>query len=74
MELLTGETGVSRRVTLSGMEETRPSLVKRALAAVILIAAAYVLLKLVIGFVTAIAGTVVAIVAVVAIIWAIRVL
>ena len=50
------------------------SLVRRGLAVVVLIVAAYVLLKLVIGFVTAIAGTLAVILAIVAIIWAIRTL
>jgi hypothetical protein len=50
------------------------SLARRGLAVVVLIVAAYILLKLVIGFVTAIAGTVAIILAIVAIIWAIRTL
>lgn len=51
-----------------------PSLGKRALALLVLLAAAYILLKLVVGFVTAIAGTIVVILAIVAIVWAIRIL
>ncbi len=47
---------------------------RRALALVILLAAAWILFKLVIGVVAAVAWVVVAVVAVVAIIWAIRVL
>ena len=59
------------------MEETRSrssSLARRALAVLVLGVAAYVLLKLAIGFVMAIAGTIAVVVAIVAIIWAIRVL
>ena len=59
------------------MEETRSrssSLARRALAVIVLGVAAYVLLKLAIGFVMAIAGTIAVVVAIVAIIWAIRVL
>jgi UPF0716 family protein affecting phage T7 exclusion len=58
------------------MEKTSTggSLARRALAVVVLVVAAYILLKLVIGFVTAIAGTVVIILAIVAIIWAMSVL
>jgi len=47
---------------------------RRALALVILLAAAWVLLKIVIGVVTAIAWTVVTVLAIVAVIWALRVL
>jgi len=50
------------------------SLGKRALAIVVLALAAWILLKLVIGVVTAIAWTVAVVLALVAIIWAIRVL
>ena len=59
------------------MEETRSrssSLARRAIAVLVLGVAAYVLLKLAIGFVMAIAGTIAVVVAIVAIIWAIRVL
>lgn len=47
---------------------------RKALALVILLAAAWILFKLVIGVVAGIAWLVVAVLAVVAIIWAIRVL
>ncbi|MEA2271939.1 MAG: hypothetical protein QOI98_647 [Solirubrobacteraceae bacterium] len=50
------------------------SLGRRALAVVILVGVAYLLLKVVIGIVTAVAGTVVIVIAVIAAIWAIRVL
>ncbi len=50
------------------------SLGKRALAFVVLLAVAWVLLKVVIGVVTAIAWTVVVVLAIVAVIWALRVL
>ena len=52
------------------MEETGPSLLSKAVAAVVLLFAAWLLLKFVIGFVAAIAWTVVGVLAVVAIIWA----
>jgi len=55
-------------------EQTGSSLTRRAIAAVVLVAAAYVLFKLVIGFVAAIAGTIAVLVAIVAIVWALRVL
>jgi hypothetical protein len=56
------------------MEETRPSLAKRALAVVILAVAAYLLLKVIIGFVAAVAWIVVVVVAIVGILWALNTL
>ena len=56
------------------MEDARPSLAKRALAGLVLVVAAYVLLKLVIHVALAIATVVVVVLAIAAIIWAIRVL
>ncbi len=50
------------------------SLGKRALAVVVLLVAAWLLLKVIVGFVTAIAATVAVVIAVIAVIWAIRVL
>jgi DMSO reductase anchor subunit len=50
------------------------SLARRGVALVVLIVAAYVLLKIVIGVVTALAGTIVVIAAILGIIWAIRTL
>ena len=47
---------------------------RKAIALVVLLIAAYVLFKLVIGFVAAIAWVLVVVVALVAVIWAIRVL
>lgn len=47
---------------------------RKLLAVAVLVAAAYVLFKLVLGFVAALAWVVVAVVAVIAVIWAIRVL
>jgi hypothetical protein len=47
---------------------------RRALAVVILVGVAYLLLKVVIGIVTAVASTIVIVIAVIAAIWAIRVL
>jgi hypothetical protein len=51
-----------------------PSLGVKAIAVVVILVAAYILLKLVIGVVTAIAYPLIAIVAVVGIIWAWRTL
>lgn len=53
---------------------TGPSLLARALAVVVLIVAAYVLLKLVIGLVTALLYPALAIIALVAIVWAVSTL
>jgi hypothetical protein len=47
---------------------------RKLLAVAVLVVAAYVLFKLVLGFVAAIAWVVVAIVAVLAVVWALRVL
>jgi hypothetical protein len=47
---------------------------RKLLAVAVLVVAAYVLFKLVLGFVAAIAWIVVAIVAVIAVVWALRVL
>jgi hypothetical protein len=47
---------------------------RKLLAVLVLVVAAYFLFKVVIGFAAALAGFVVAIVAVIAIVWAIRVL
>lgn len=56
------------------MEKTGPSLASRAFAAVILLVAAWVLLKVVVGFVTWLATVLAVIAAIVAVIWAVRVL
>lgn len=50
------------------------SLGKRALALLVLLVAAWILFKVVIGVVTAVATVVVVVLAIVAVIWAIRVL
>ena len=50
------------------------SLGKRALALLVLVVAAWVLFKVVIGLVTAVATVVVVVLAILAVIWAIRVL
>jgi hypothetical protein len=47
---------------------------RKLLAVAVLVVAAYVLFKLVLGFVAAVAWVVVAIVAVLAVVWALRVL
>jgi len=47
---------------------------RKALAVGVLVAAAYVLFKIVLGFVTAVAWVAILVVAVLAIIWALRVL
>ena len=51
-----------------------PSIARRALAVGVLIVAAYILLKLVIGIVTALAVPILVILAIVGIVWAIRTL
>lgn len=56
------------------MEEARSSLSKRLLAGLVLVVAAYLLLKLVIGLVSAVATVIAVIVAILAIVWAIRTL
>jgi hypothetical protein len=55
-------------------EKPGPSILTRALAVVVLLVAAWFLLKFAIGFVAWLATVVVVIVAAVAVIWAIRVL
>jgi uncharacterized membrane protein len=55
-------------------EKSGPSLIARALATVVLLFAAWILLKMVIGFVAWVAGMVVLVLAVIAVIWALRVL
>ena len=55
-------------------EKTGPSFGARIVAAVVLALAAYILFKMIIGVVAAVAWFVVAIVAVVAVIWAVRTL
>jgi uncharacterized membrane protein YccC len=54
------------------MEETRPSLAKRALAILVLAVAGWILLKVVIGLLAGIATIVIIGVAIVAIIWALN--
>jgi hypothetical protein len=56
------------------MREAAGDLGRRMLAILVLIVAAWILFKIVIGVVTAIATTIVVVLAIVAIIWAIRVL
>jgi hypothetical protein len=56
------------------MEETRPSLARRALAVVVLALVAWILIKVVIGIVAAVFWIVLAVVAVVAVFWAINTL
>lgn len=53
---------------------TGPSLIARAIAVIVLIVAAYILFKAVIGLVSALLWPVMAIVAVIAVIWALGVL
>ena len=55
-------------------EKAGPSFGQRIIAALVLAVAAYVLLKILIGVATAIAGTVFFIVAIIAVIWALKVL
>jgi hypothetical protein len=56
------------------MEQTGPSLAKRALAVVILLLAAWILIKIVVGIVAAVFWVVLAVVAVIAVLWAINTL
>ena len=55
-------------------EKAGPSFGSRIIAALVLALAAYILLKVIIGFAAAIAGTIVIIAAIIAVIWALRVL
>jgi hypothetical protein len=55
-------------------EKAGPSFGGRIVAALVLAVAAFVLLKIILSFAAAIAGTVLLIVAVIAVIWALRVL
>jgi hypothetical protein len=59
---------------LQCMGQVASDAARKLLAVAVLVVAAYVLFKLVLGFVAAIAWIVVAIVAVFAVIWALRVL
>jgi hypothetical protein len=61
-------------VSTSTQPSTGSSLGRKAIAVLVLAVAAWLLLKVVIGFVTAIATTVAVVLAVVAVIWAIRAL
>jgi hypothetical protein len=55
-------------------EKTGPSFGARILAAVVLAFAAWILFKIIIGLAAAVAGFVVIVVAVIAVIWAVRTL
>jgi hypothetical protein len=59
---------------MSSSSPSSASLGKRALAFLVLLVAAWVLLKVVVGFVTAAATVVAVVLAIAAVIWAIRVL
>ena len=58
----------------SGMGQLASDAARKLLAIAVLIVAAYVLFKLVLGFVAAVAWIVIAVIAVVAVVWALRVL
>ena len=64
----------SRPLDLEHGSKSSRTPVASSLAIVVLVIAAYVLFKVVIGFVAAVAWIVIAVVAVVAVVWAIRVL
>lgn len=66
--------GRPRSAKIGDMGEALSDIARKALAVVVLVVAAYILFKMVLGFVAAIAWIVVAIVAVIAVIWALRVL
>jgi hypothetical protein len=55
-------------------EKTGPSFLARVLAVVVLAFAAWILFKVIIGVAAAVAGFVVVVVAVIAVIWAVRTL
>lgn len=55
-------------------EAAKPSLLKRLLALVILVVAAWILLKFVIGLIAGLATVIVVVLAIVAVIWAINTL
>ncbi len=59
---------------MSTSSPSSSSLGKRAVAFLVLLVAAWILLKVVIGFVTAVATVIAVVLAIVAVIWAIRVL
>jgi hypothetical protein len=59
---------------MEGMGEALSDIARKLLAVAVLVVAAYVLFKVVIGFVSGIAFLLVAVVAVIAVIWALRVL
>jgi hypothetical protein len=61
-------------VTMENASSTSSSIAKRAFAVLVLVLAAYVLLKLIIGVVTFLVVPVLIVLALVAIVWAIRVL
>jgi hypothetical protein len=56
------------------MREAAGDLGRRALAILVLVVAAWILLKIVIGIVAGVATIIVAVLAIIAVIWAIRVL
>ena len=58
----------------SSTPSSSTSLGKRAIALLVLLVAAWILFKVVIGFVTAVATVAVIVLAIIAVIWAIRVL
>ena len=53
-------------------QEARPSIISRLLAIVVLLIAAWVLLKIVIGIVAGVSTLIVAVLAIVAIVWAVN--
>ncbi len=57
-----------------GIRQGASDLGRKALALAVLLVAAWILFKLVLGFVTAVAWVVVVVLALVAVVWAIRVL
>ncbi len=59
---------------MENTEKTGPSFTSRIIAAVVLALAAYILFKVIIGVAAAVAGFVVVVVAVIAVIWAVRTL
>jgi hypothetical protein len=59
---------------MENTEKAGPSFVSRIVAAVVLALAAWILFKVIIGLAAAVAGFVVIVVAIIAVIWAVRTL
>jgi hypothetical protein len=56
------------------MTESSPSLARRAIALLVLVVAAWILLKVVIGIIASVSTVIVVVLAIVAVLWALRTL